>query len=338
MRPLAWFLLLCFVPALPAAAADWDPPKKALFAQDRLWIMTASGEIHSIGEHSRESRHEEIGGRALDICAHRGRILAVVVGKSGDRTWTLRGRSRAGWSMLAQVHAEDEALLGLGCGNQGLLLLTTRRLVDLDNDSRSLALAQRLRSPYIGSILYATPAFLYLGMNSGEWGGGLRRIDRASGQVIVIEEPDSDCRDLLDSGCAPVHGIEIIPWKPDCLAVAAGLVHFMPDGGIAEVCGLQVGLFYSKPTESGFEEEGQPPSGSMAFFGLVRKEDELWAAGLDALYRFRDRGGVDMTPMPRFRSIDGFHVSFAVPGMVLLATDVNKRASVSNGAPMLVAR
>ncbi|MEG8013016.1 hypothetical protein [Sphingomonas sp. 22R3R2A-7] len=42
--------------------------------------------------------------------------------------------------------------------------------------------------------------------------------------------------------------------------------------------------------------------------------------------------------MPTFERIDGVHISFAVPGLVLVHTDIDAHVSLGGGAPLLVAR
>jgi hypothetical protein len=225
----------------------------------------------------------------------------------------------------------------MGCGQAALILLTSRRLIEIRPGWRhSVALSGELYPPRVLAALHATPDQLFVGFNDGEWGGGLRRIERATGRFETIGK--GDCGDLLDPHCRPVHGMETLPWKPDCILAAVGLVHFLPEGHLVRVCGTKVTLAYSKAIESGFEREGQSPNGSVAFFGLARQGDVLWAAGVNGLYRVRAVGPVDMVPMPRFKPVGNFHVSFDVPGIVLLVTQINRRASVSSGAPMIVAR
>jgi hypothetical protein len=43
-------------------------------------------------------------------------------------------------------------------------------------------------------------------------------------------------------------------------------------------------------------------------------------------------------PLPRFDKVGGFNVSFAVPGLVVVRTDINARYSVSGSTPLIVAR
>jgi hypothetical protein len=42
--------------------------------------------------------------------------------------------------------------------------------------------------------------------------------------------------------------------------------------------------------------------------------------------------------MPPFEQIDGVNISFAVPGLALVRTDIDAQVSLGGGAPLLVAR
>jgi hypothetical protein len=80
------------------------------------------------------------------------------------------------------------------------------------------------------------------------------------------------------------------------------------------------------------------PFQTVAFFGLIREGETLWAAGIDGIYR-ADKGGVTLSaPLPTFKKVGGIHVSFALPRLVLVLTSVNQRHSISGSVPMLVPR
>jgi hypothetical protein len=185
---------------------------------------------------------------------------------------------------------------------------------------------------------------VYVGVDAGEWGGGLQRIDRRTGKVTVVERNVTGelCGGPLNPACDPVNGIAAEPWRPACVAAAVGLVHFAPHGRIVEVCGAEVNRIYFKPYGSrspGSDRgRGDEPHETVAFFGLVRSGDELWASGIDGLYRLRGGTVVDITPLPKFRTIGGVGVSFDIPHVVLVVTMINRRHSISGGAPMLVPR
>src|SRR5262249_30659008 len=139
----------------------------------------------------------------------------------------------------------------------------------------------------------------------------------------------------LNAACDPVNGIARLPWQPDCIAIAIGLVHFVPHGRITKICGTVVESLYSKPLK------GDPTVavvGDEAFFGLTQRGDVLWSVGIDGLYKIGAAAAVQSIPMPEFNEYDGVWVSFAQPELVLVLTNINQRRSISGAVPLLVPR
>jgi hypothetical protein len=190
-------------------------------------------------------------------------------------------------------------------------------------------------------------------MNAGEWGGGLRRIDRRTGRVETIERnaTGSLCGGPLNTGCDPVNGLAVVPWKPTCIAAAIGLVHFFPSGRIVEVCGRDVELLYEKGLKSepwngnaSQPKDASKPAAdgewieSVPFFGLASTTTTLVGAGGDGIYRIEAGGKVRTTPFPEWKNFDGIYASFEIPDFVIVLTQLNRRASVSGSAPLIVPR
>ncbi|HEV8427658.1 MAG TPA: hypothetical protein VGQ41_07085 [Pyrinomonadaceae bacterium] len=80
------------------------------------------------------------------------------------------------------------------------------------------------------------------------------------------------------------------------------------------------------------------PFETVAFFGLIRQGDTLWAAGIDGIYKVENGKVERTTALPSFEQVGPFHVSFSMPKLVLVLTSVNRRASISGSVPMLVPR
>jgi hypothetical protein len=188
-----------------------------------------------------------------------------------------------------------------------------------------------------------TPDAVWVGFNVGEWGGGLRRISRNNGTVQTVERNRSGelCGGPLNSGCDPVNGVITAPWNPACVVAAIGLVHMMSHGRIVEVCGSNVRRLYYKALDPqpprNKLDEGEPAS-TVAFFGLTRNGNTWWAVGIDGLYRFDGAHQPMFSPLPKFENKGGYWVSFAVPGIALVLTDVNQRRSMSGSVPIMAAR
>jgi hypothetical protein len=316
---------------------------RAVFAEGRLWLLSDAGELSSIAAGGDAREAAGLPEPVVDVCVRSGGVEAVSCEGEACQRWTLWRRLDGAWSAGPTRPARGESLVAMSCSREGVLLLTTRRLLGIAGAERSeQPLSEELP---VGSVtaVHATAEQIFLGINRGEWGGGLRRIDRRSGRVTLIESRSGAglCGGPLNVDCDPVNGIAAEPWKPDCVAAAIGLVHFGPHGRLVEVCGDNVRRLYFRPhgpQPARGGETGDEPFTTVAFFGLARIGDELWAAGIDGIYRMRASGEVQSTPLPRFQNIGGIGVSFELPQVVLVLTGVNQRRSLSGNVPMLVPR
>lgn len=332
-------------------ARDDEPPEnsnvsRALFADGRLWLLTDDGGLTSLAAGDRARRLEQPGGPVIDICSGAGGLRALT-GDPKGRGWTLRRWSRGRWLAERRIARQGEALVALSCSGERALLLTREQLIEVDRTGEQvLGLRGDLRSPRVKAVTLETPDHLFVGINSGEWGGGLQRIDRRSGRIETIARTPADdaCAGPLSTACDPVHAVAPIPWKPSCVAAAIGLVHFLSHGRIAEICDRKVETLFVQAADRHSTDPGTAADvaagryGAVAFFGLAAVGDSLLAVGQDGLYRIGADGKAGFTRWPRFQEIGGVLVSFALSDAVLVVTTINRRASVSGGAPLLVPR
>jgi hypothetical protein len=344
------FLVFAIMAVMPAHASAIEPERpgqgtfltRAVFAEGRLWVLSDAGYLSSVTDGQDTRVAEVFPEKALDLCIRDGRPLVITGAKDGS-AWTLRERSHEAWSIAAVIETGGDGLLAMDCAASRVTLLTTRRLIDLDGNRESaVALSGNLVGGLITST-YGTPDQFFVGFNAGEWGGGLRRIDRRKGNITVVERNSSGelCGGPLNTDCDPVNGIAAEPWNPDCIVAAVGLVHFEPHGRVVEVCGDQVRRLYYKPygenrpTVGGRNDE---PFSTVAFFGLAGEGDILWAVGIDGIYGIGSGGAARIVPLPHFKDVGGISVSFDLPHFVLVLTNVNQRRSISGAVPLLVPR
>jgi hypothetical protein len=337
------------------AKADDAPPEVrpedvtsgAIFDQGRLWLWNDFGTLSSIAEDETVRRRERPGGFVLSLCAASEGPLALTANGEEGKVWTLHTYRAGGWRAGRTVkRAKDEKLVAMSCLPEGALLITSHRLILAGPGGPSVVpLATPLHPALVKPSVHVTADHVYLGINAGEWGGGLRRIGRRDGRIATLERNATGalCGGPLNTNCDAVNGITDIPWKPGCVAVAVGLIHLAPHGRIVEICGDTIETMFAKTSDGrvldGPGARGQTDDGpSIAFFGLVRIGDSLLAAGHDGIYRFQAAGPHAFQPLPRFREVDGVLVSFAIPDAVLVITMINQRASMSGAAPIIVAR
>ena len=353
---VTWLLGLC-LNLVPIHSFAMEPKRpgqenslsRAVFSEGRLWLLSDAGELSSLKEGEKKRIGVDLPEPALDLCLRDGHPEVVTGACQNGSTWTIRKWADSKWTTLANVPVEKETLVSLVCSSETEILLTTKRLIEVTaTKPRAVELSTRLRRGLVTSV-HATKSHLFVGTNAGEWGGGLQRIERQSGKVEDIEKNSTGelCGGPLNGSCDPVNGIAPEPWKPDCIAVAVGLIHFSPHGRIVEVCGNRVQRIYFKAHKSqqpalaksrSRESKDGEPFETVAFFGLVRVGSQLWAAGSDGVYRIDAGGRASTVPLPKFESIDNVGVSFELPDVVLVLTSINQRMSISGMVPMLVPR
>lgn len=341
MSKIAALLLLAAIAACPERSVAFQPRRsgqesfltRAVFSGGRLWLLSDSGDLSSVSKGKSRRVVENLPEKVADLCVFKGRPTIVTAADDGS-AWTLRERAGKAWSILAKVPSGDDRFVAIDCAGDRATVLTSRRLIEVDTrEQRGVALSGKLNVGPISST-YGTPNELFVGFNAGEWGGGLRRIDRRSGQISVVERNSSRalCGGPLNTDCDPVNGIAGVPWKPGCVAVAVGLVHLAPHGRLVEVCGDQVQELYERPYKT------ERLQSTVAFFGLVRKDDTLWAIGIDGLHGLGPDGKAQVMSLPRFKDYEGIGISFDLADFVLVLTRVNERKSVSGAVPLIVPR
>lgn len=318
---------------------------RAAYAEGRLWVLTASGDVSSLAEGEDKRLNEALPEPALDLCTGGVHPMVVTGKEKGGSAWTLRLHTGDAWPALVTVPTKGDHLLAMTCADGKVTLLTTRRLVEFDGKHQSaVTLSDEFGlGPGRVASSFGTPDQFYVGLNAGEWGGGLVRIDRASGKLSLVERNASGdiCGGPLNHDCDPVNGIVAEPGKPGCIAVAIGLVHMMASGRITEVCGDQVEKIYAKaygkdmPNSTGKDEGTRS---TVAFFGLSSDGNTMQAVGIDGIYNLGAGGAVQFSPLPQFKSIGGLGVSFDIPHYVLVLTTINQRLSVSGAVPIMVPR
>jgi len=181
---------------------------------------------------------------------------------------------------------------------------------------------------------------LYIGYDRGEWGGGMVRLDLKAGSLDEIESNAPAASGyagggtLLNGGLDPVNGIIPDPAHPDCVIPAVGLVHFESAGRILRVCGREVSLVFEKVHP--YQYNGRTMTVSEAFFGLYPSKDGFWAISNSGVYKFGKTGEPEHIELPKLEDWHGLHISNAVPGILVMTTDVNWAMSVSGYTPLIV--
>ena len=315
----------------------------AVFVDGRLWMLRDDGSLASLAPQDSEPQPVEAGGRTLKIC--RSAMGLVVVVETDERHWSVKQRKARQWQSLAALESKDEAPVTLACSpvEAAATLVTDRRLIEIDGSRvRPVALSEALPHNAPGTALVDGKT-LWVGIAAGEWGGGLRRIDRSTGRVQSIASNRSGglCGGPLNPKCDPVNGVVASPFDSSCVIAAIGLLHIGPHGRLVEVCGSVVRRIYFKPLDlqRSRELDDGEPSDTGPFYGLVRVGRGMWAVGSDGLHVFDGSETPRVLPFPPLDDRGGYRVSFDLPGLVLVDGRMSWRMRAEPGpAPILVSR
>ena len=349
-------LALTFI-AMVSAGADAARPEpvragqdsfiqRAIFADGRLWLLTDAGVLSTIADGKDERVAVALPEPALDLWLEHGRPAVITCRRNGCTDWTIREWIGGTWAVTAKVPTADDSFIAMSSTDAGPMLLSSRRIIEVTGKTqRATALSQPVQGGVVpGTAAIPTmqvgPTSILVGFNAGEWGGGVQRIDRQTGEVSTIPRSvvGKSPYEPFDLDFNPVNGIVAVPWKPACVAVAVGLVHFEPHGAIVELCGNVISPLYVKAYGGQPGEALHNTGSTVAFFGLVRRGDSLWAAGIDGIYRIGPDGATQPVPLPAFKKVGGVSVSFEIPDFVVVLTDVNQRRSMGGSVPLLVPR
>jgi hypothetical protein len=334
-----------------AAARDAPPApermaSRAIFAGGRLYLVAGNHRLLSLADGEPSLTGHDLGEPVLDACVRGGEPIALTGAVERARGWTLRRFHDGQWQVERAVVRVDDEPVALACTPDGAFLLTSKRFIDLTRvDPAVLALRGEPIQALVTAAVHVTPEAVFVGLNAGEWGGGLRRIDRRSGRVDTIERNATGglCEGPLNTACDPVQGLANIPWRPNCVAAAIGLIHMMAHGRLTMVCPDRTEQLYAA-ADRAFEdperarEAAQGGYGAVAFFGLAARGNSLIAIGHNGLHRLASDGTATHVPLPRFTRVDGMLVSFALPDVVLVVTGINGRAAMSGSVPIMAVR
>lgn len=193
------------------------------------------------------------------------------------------------------------------------------------------------------------PDNAYLGFNVGEWGGGIWRINLNSGKSEQIERRDNEelCSGPLNADCDPVTGIVPDPERPSCVIAAIGLRHMLEHGRLVWVCGDEVTIRSQRSTagtalgrnirRAAGQNEKSLEFATEPFFDVtLDAAGRVWTVSPYGVYRIDGTRLVKME-LPDLEQHGRLRGTSGVPGLIVLATDMNGRYSLSGVTPLIVA-
>jgi hypothetical protein len=204
--------------------------------------------------------------------------------------------------VVASVATDGDLLVAIDCSRDATTLLTSRRLVGSSGGKQSeVKLASDVTAMGVASVTVAAEQ-VFVGINKGEWGGGLRRIDRRTGGVTAIEHNESGslCGGPLNGGCDRCD-IGNVDGKPGCFAAA--IDRSLDYGRIVQVTAMECARStQGLPAAVGGQRRRTP-----TLFGLIAlgSPDRRRALGHQHQRHLPDRGDTDVSGVAaaRVRSI-----------------------------------
>lgn len=184
---------------------------------------------------------------------------------------------------------------------------------------------------------------IYVGLNAGEWGGGLVRVDVATGDVQQIQQIEQDdpqdiCAGPLNTACDPVTAVTPDPENSSCVLASVGLSHMMSHGRVLRVCDGDVQTIFRRliiSEEDDFYslENAERFDLTEPVYGLSSGELGVFALTRTGLYRIGDDEPIQLS---NFETLGPLRVTRSVPGYMVVLTDINWAVSLSGYTPMLV--
>lgn len=250
--------------------------------------------------------------------------------QDGDRLWAVsraEGSPEVSFSDLKdperrpiKVNVEGDLVGLFATGGDRPGLLTNRQVMRPAGDGwRHDRLAAELKCGEFpasyGFVGASADGQVYLGCDVGEWGGGLQRIDPATGKAVVISQGSGEaCGGLINPNCDPVVGVFPDSEQPNCMTVGTSLAHMsLRDGQILRVCGDTITRVFSAPLPSFRPDYPQ----SWAFDGFVPTHDG-WVAFSRRRYARSRSGSVEMRPTPALKDWSGLRISDEQDGVLFV--------------------
>ncbi|MDC7677086.1 hypothetical protein [Asticcacaulis machinosus] len=315
---------------------------QAVWADGRVWLRSAAGRLSYI-EPDRDERVQVnvADERVISLCRDESDLVALTAESRGQYPRTLRRLEGNQWRVMAAFNDDGQHVRGMICDRGRITIVTSSHVIDVrEKTVRLTKLKQPLRFSHEAHVL-ANGGYVYVGMDAGEWGGGLHRIDRRTSEIVTIGSENGQCGDVLYPECEPVTGIVHIPWKPDCVAVTTGLAHLSTmRGALIEVCGTEYRVVLQKDYQPAppIKPDAQYPVGHVPFLGVYAKNGVLTALTASHAYEFRNGKLVRERKLPPREILGGVGASFGDADIVRVQPYVQTKDHKAYGYPLLVVK
>ncbi len=341
---------------------------KVVFHSNLLWTLGQNGVLLQTDLAKKRAELFEYAGYVADVYVGDKNELYLLTGDVADAlVWRILKKDGDGWSEISTLKIDREQekkgentreIIGLTeYANRFLVLSKTKiYLQEKGDDWKTVNLQTKgnlgLQTPFAAT----DDGFLYIGLNHGEFGGGLQRISLKDGSAQNIEKKTTGkiCARPLDSRCDPVTAVVKDAENSDAVIVAVGLRHFSEQGRIVKVSGGNVDVIFNKTykydeksrkvvPENACDGENEPNNldnfESEGVFGMQSADGDILLVTGRAIYKLADGKIADCSPLPqKFENVGGIAVNESVPGVFLIGTDINWAKSLSGVTPLIAVK
>ena len=292
--------------------ADPDRVRRAVYAESQVWAV-AGGEVWAIDPAA--ARASRTGLAAQDICVHEGELALAVASVDKPGRWIVKKRRAGAWVSLVEVDGGGDGLVGLDCGSE-IRLLFASRLLTVGRGTPTIVLLSNRIPALPPNVLQSTSEHLLVGLNAGEWGGALMRIDQRTGRVEELGDPRQ------------INAIAPHPSRPEC-KLASSVDFAGASGVLLEICGERVREIASHRRPGAPNDAG--------FYGLANLDSGVTVSTVDGLYRVLEAGRLSAVEKPSFAQAGPFQVSVG-PDYILLRAPVDERFHPGGANSVIIIR
>lgn len=309
---------------------------KAVRIGDRLVVLDSDSDLWTIRPNDATAERLVVAsGEAVDLCttANATRLHALV--KLDEVLFRVDEWTGARWEegipLSLDSHPEDTRYRSpprLACDHDIYVMTPDQLLILRQDKAQHLRLAPAIEPDFADYHLLPLAGALWVGVDAGEWGGAVRRIDLRTGEVQTVSSEiwPGICSGPLSVDCDSVFALAPSPWHEDCAVAAVGSLHISVKGRLLEICDRRVARLYFKRLDDDEMWEwikrdrmyGGEPALTVGFYGFAQYRDELVALGYDGIYRFRTPATPRISPLPKPANIGGFGIAEVIPGLYLV--------------------
>jgi hypothetical protein len=342
---------------------------KVVFHSNLLWTLGQNGVLLQTDLAKKRAAPFEYADYVADVYIDDKNELYLLTGDNADASvWRILKKDGDGWSEASALKIDREQkkkdedareIVGLTeYANRFLVLSKTKiYLQEKGDDWKTVKLQTKgnlgLQTPFAAT----DDGFLYVGLNHGEFGGGLQQINLKDGRVENVEKKTAGniCFRPLDSQCDPVTAVVKDAENSDTVFAAVGLRHFSEQGRIVRVSGGSVDVVFNKTykfdeksrkvvPENPCDGENEPNNldnfESEGVFGMQKGAgDGVWLVTGRAIYKLAGGKIAHCSPLPqKFENVDSIAVNESVSGVILIGTDINWAKSLSGTTPLVAVK